>query len=543
MRLRDPNDPFRRYAKRARPCARGRFNAPLGGRYGAPESAPGSAGVTFNGRIAIIGDSNAVGACNFGASGQQDSGYGVEAIGGTGFAACQIDKQWSQSITNPVTWLTMNGNLRAYDIAGNLNAGHEQTLGRAVVQFGLHASPKISNFALSGSTQHTHWRTDSTFPNNPATLHSQCVSYLQARETALGGAHDVIIVVLGENDTSSSTNANATEVDLGNIIGGLRTALGRPTQLVYLIVINSATTGANASTVISQQLSYIASDSNCRAIRVDDIPMASNPHYGANGYYTIGDRIARQINKDFFADTPRSRVTVPGAGAYLADRGSCVTIAAAGTGSPRAGAEERDRDYQLLVITGQSADATYTLSTPAGFTAVNAKFESVFSGTNHRTMAVYERLVTTAAQTVNGYMASPVITATGVQSSIAEILTFRSAAGWTASPMENFQTGANNANSTALVIAGGTTSAANCLGVVINSVPATSNTGPLTTSCSNGSITYTKIFEMIGNQASFVGEAVWTGPIATSGTVVGNSTLVMAAAGVNTGCYFDIKPS
>ena len=505
-------------------------------------AAPAAGG--FSGMVALIGDSNAVGAANFSATGQQDSGYGVTDVNGAGYAAVQMDSQWSQSITNPVTWLTVTGNLRAYDVGGTLNVGSEQTLGRRMVELGLHASPIINKFALSGSTQHTHWRTDSTFPNNPANLHSQMMSYLLAREAATGKRHDVIVVVLGENDTSSSTNANATQVDLGNIFDAIRSGLGRPTQLIYLIIINSSTTGANAATVISQQLAYVAADPYARAIRVDDIPLASNPHYGANGYYTVGDRIAQQINVDFFSDTPRNRGSGPAP--WLEDWGSSVTIAAAGSGTPRSGSEERDGDYQLLVVTGQSAAATYSLTTAAGFTGVcngGAMFESVFGGTNHRSMQVWERIVTSAGQTNNGRMPVPTVSATGVQSSVANIVTIRGPNKFTVSPLDFCSTGANNANSTALSIAGGTTATANELVLYLTSIPATSNTGPLVSTVANSNVSGITIArQSIGNQASFIGVATASGTVASASTAIGNTTVTMAAAGVNVGAALAIKP-
>jgi len=510
---------------------------------GADQLHKSSGGPTFNGLIDICCTSNGVGAANFGSTGQQDSGYGVEATGGTGYAPAQMDSQWAQSFTTSVTWLTQTGNLRGYDIAGNLNIGAEQSLGRAIVQLGLHASPTITKLALSGSVLNTHWIPSATTPlNSGVNLFNQYVAYLQAKELALGKSHDAIVLFIGENDTSNSTNANAFQANLGTFISGLRTALGRPTQLFYVVVINSATTGSFTSTVRTGAINYVASDPYARAIYVDDIVMASNPHYGANGYYTIGDRIARQLNRDFFSDTPRYRFVAPTTTPQLVDRGSAVTIAAAGSGTPRAGAEERDGDYELLVVTGQSAAATYTLTTAAGFTQIGTTFESVFGGTNHRTMAVYERVVSTAAMTNNGYMLLPTISATGVQSSIAEILTFRGPNKWTVSPLSSSATGANNANTTGLTIAGGTTTANNALAIVINSIPATSTAGPLATSCTNASVTFTKRYESVGNQASFIGATVWTGPVPTSGTVVGTSTLVMGGTGVNVGWQGFINP-
>lgn len=523
-----------RPVKRARGARR--YGEPHGGPYGMPRTVGGA--TTFNGRVLILGDSNGVGASNFNATGQSDTGYGVVDINGSGFAACQINAQWAQAIFNPVSWLTMSGDLRAYDIAGNLNCGHEQTLGRRLVELGLHASPKISKFALSGTTQHTHWRTDSTFPNNPSNLNSQAVQYAQARETALGGAHDVIVVVLGENDCGSSTNANPTQADLTNIIGGIRTGLGRPNQLVYLVVINAATTGAFASTVIAGQLAYVASDPNCRAIRVDDIPLPANPHYGFNGYATIGDRIVRQIQRDFFADAPVNRspiTTTP----IWADYGSCVTTAAAASGSPRAGSEERDGDFQLLVVTGQSAAATHSLSVAAGFTLLGS-FESVFGGTNHRSMALWWRLVTQSVLDANGgMMPTPTFSAGAVQTSLGVIHTFRGATKFVGNPIDIFASGANNANSTALSIPGGTTTTPNQLGIIVTSNP--SNTTTVTSATNSNIPGLTKKRESVVTSASFIGYSIWVGPIPTQGTVVPPTAVVMSGVGVNVGAFVSLK--
>lgn len=522
---------------RARPCNyRGRFSVPLGGTFGGPAN---EGEVLFNAILGIVGDSNAVGAANFGATGQQDTGYGVVDVNGVGYAPAQIDAQWSQSIVSPIVWLTMTGNLRAYDIAGTLNMGSEQTLGRRLVEMGIHASPKINKFAISGSTQHTHYRTDSTFPlNGGLNLHQQMVAYLLAREATLGHPHDAIVVVLGENDCASSTNANATQTDLGNIIGGLRTGLGRPNQLVYLVVINAATTGAFASTVISQQIAYVASDSFCRAIRVDDIPLASNPHYGANGYYTIGDRIARQLNKDFYADRPRNRGVGPAP--WFNDYGSFVSLASGANGSPRAGSQEMDGDWQFLILTGQATTPSPSLVTAAGFTLVGSG-DSIFGGTNHRSMSIWERRVTAASFDANtGLMPTPTVTNGTVATSGAGIITVRGPNPWSTSPLAGFQIGANNANATTLTLPGITTTANNTLAVFVSSVP--SNTS-LVTSVTNSNVAGITIQrQSVFNQASFIGAMVATGTIATSGTVVGNTTVTASGAGNSVGFSLFINP-
>lgn len=501
----------------------------------------GSVFSTFTGFGLLFGDSNAVGAANFNATGQADTGYGVS--NSVGYAPVNMRSLYATGVADPLTLVdTGTVTLRAYDIPGKLNMGQEQTLGRRLYQRGIAANPVIIKWAVSGSVQHTNWRSDSTSPITGGNMLSQCINFVKARQNEYGRTLDFAVYVLGENDTSSSTNANATQTDMGNTFAALRAGLGNPTLPIFVMQMNTATTGAFASTVSSQQIAYIATDPYCRGVYTSDIPLASNPHYGANGYYDLGDRVAHAVAKYFF---PTRNFYLPGAGSgsapWLQDFGSGVTIAVTpATGTPRPGPDEKDGDLQLLVMSSQAIDTTYTLNTAAGFTAVAAKNQSIFSGTNYRTMQVWWRLVDQATLDANGgRMPCPVVDGGATPTNLARIITIRGPNKFTVNPIDQYTVGANNGNTTALSIAGGTTLTANQLAIILCSVP---GAGASVSACTNGSFAgITKQFDSRYTQTTTIGLALHTATIASAGAF-GATSITMSATGNNVGCILTIKP-
>lgn len=487
---------------------------------------------------AIIGDSNAVGIANFNATGQSDSSYGVSNV--TGYAPVTMNSSYATAIADPLV-LNNTGTetLRAYAAPPASNMGTEQTLGRYLFQYGIASAPILVKFGVSGSTQHTHWRTDSTFPVIGGNMNAQCVSYLLAREAEFGRGIDYVVIHLGENDTSSSVNANATQADLSNIISGIRIGLGKPTLPVFLVIMNASTTGAFAATVQAGQKAYVASDQFCRGVYVDDIPLAANPHYGANGYYDVGNRVAAAIATYFY---PAKTFDIWGGGAIpgYQQAGAGITTAASTNGIPREGPAPRDGDLELLVATSQATDTTYSLVTPNGFTAVNAKFQSIFGGTNFRTMGVWYRLVDQATLNANnGLMPDPVVNPGTVGTTEWRIFGFRGPNKWTSNPIEQFATAANNANNTSLSIPTVTTVAANQLVVLLCSVP---QAGASVSSVVNGNLAaITKQWDGTVSQAATLGLALHTATKAAAGAT-GATAVTMSTAGNHVGCILTIKP-
>lgn len=493
----------------------------------------------FTGFGLVFGDSNEVGIANFNATGQSDTGYGVSDV--TGYAPVTMNRHYANAIADPITWLdTGTETLRAYAAPPASNMGQEQTLGRRLYQRGIAKAPIILGYGLSGATQHTHFRTDSVSPITGGNINAQMVAYVKARQIEFGRQLDFAVYVLGENDTSTSLAANATQADMTNIIAGLRNGLGRPTLPVFVILLNSATTGANTATVRSQQVSYVAADTYARGIYVDDITLAANPHYGANGYYDLGDRVADSVGRYFYP----TQIFNLGSGSipWFQDFGAVYTTAVSpATAKPRSGPDVRDGDVQILVATSQATDPTYTLTTAAGFTALGSgKFNSIFSGTNFRTMEVWWRLVdATTLAANNNTMPDPVLDPSTVATTGAVIYTFRGPNKWVANPVDLFVTGANNGNSTNLTIGGGTTAVANELAVVLCSLP---GSGSTSTAANSNITSITKQRESIISQASFIGLCLYTGQVANSNTVIGNTTVTMSGAGNNVGALITIKP-
>lgn len=494
----------------------------------------------FSSAIGMIGDSNCVGAANYNATGQADTGYGVS--NSSGYAPVTMRSFYATGVADPLTIVdTGSVTLRAYDIPGNLNMGMEQTLARRLYQRGVSAAPLIWKWGVSGSVQHTNWRADSTSPITGGNMVAQVVAFFLAREAEFNRKLDCIVVNLGENDTSSSTNATPTATDIASMVSGIRTGLSRPQLPFFYVLVNSTTTGAFTSTVRAGQVTAIAADQYMRGIYSDDIRLASNPHYGANGYYDLGDRAAHEIIKYFWPGVSFNLET-PSAIPRLQDQGAMFTSAVSpATAAPRSGPDIADGDLQLLVVTSQSTDPTYTLTTAAGFAAVNAKFQSIFSGTNYRTMGVWWRLVDqTTLNANNGTMPNPVIDATVAATNGAVILTIRGPNKWVANPIDQLTTGANNANSTALSITGHTTAVANEMALILCSLP---GSGSTVSACTNANLTgISKRRESTITQTTTIGLAVHTAQVPASGTVIGATSITMSGAGNNVGCIITIKP-
>lgn len=486
----------------------------------------------------LFNTSNGVGAANFNATGQSDSTYSVSDT--VGFANCQMNRRYATGVTDPLVMIDVaTETLRAYAAPPGLNMGAEQTLGRRLFGRGTATAPCIDTFAISGSTS-LNWRGDSTSPQSGGNACARAIAYANARKIAMGRSYDFGVMFIGENDTGSSGAANAVAANIASFTSTFRAGIGQPT-LPMFIVYNIATTGAFSSTVYSQIDTAVAADPYMRRVYVDDIALASNPHYGANGYYDVGDRIEKAVT-DYRFPGQAFNLEAPSNFPRLQDWGAAITIPASGSGSPRSGPDLQDGDAQILVVSSYATDSVYSLSTPAGFTTFGSgKFQSIFSGTVFRSMQIYWRLVDEATLAANNrQMPNPTVTCGTVATSETYILTFRGPNKWTSNPFDLFVTGVNNANNTALVIGGGTTAVANELAILLCTIPG--NTGSVT-SCTNAALqNLTKRREALVSQSAVIGMGVHTGQIPTQGTVVGNTTYVMNGVGVNAGAFITLKP-
>lgn len=494
---------------------------------------------SFTGHIGLIGDSNSVGAANYAAGTSSDTSYGVSDS--VGYAPVLMRSIYATGVTDPLVLLdTTTETLRAYAAPPASNVGVEQTLGRRLYQRGISVAPIISKWAVTGSLQHTNWRADSTNPATGGNMVAQASAFFLAREAEFKRRIDCIVVNLGENDTGSSTNANPTQTDIASMVAGIRSAMGRPNLPIFYFLLNSSTSGAFTATVRAGQVAWVAADQFARGIYTDDVRLASNPHYGANGYYNLGDRAAHAVAQFFFPG--RTFNLGSGPAPWLQDYGSGFTMAASpATGQPCSGPDEQDGDLQLLVVRSTSTATTYSLTTPAGFTALGSgQFESVFS-TNHCTMAVYQRLVSQATLDANGgRMPVPVVDGGSATSHVARILTIRGPNKWTVSPVDLFGTGVNNANNTTCAVSSpGSTAVDNELVLVLGTTQGSSTT---MSNCVNTALSdITKRWDATYAASAFFGLSLYTATKATAGAL-GTTTLTTSAAGNNAGVVITIKP-
>jgi PKD repeat protein len=390
--------------------------------------------------IIILGDSNGVGQ---GDTANLDNGLQLT----TAYPQVQLNTRRAITVADPPTWFDQaTRDLQPYSAAGSAGMGVELTLGRELYRHGYEVF--IGKIAMSGADT----------PDWNGFLQDHLHDYIDARVLESGHQLGAVVISLGTNDASNSTNANAFAANMTTLVASIRAQHGANVR-VALIETPSAVGSAEpfVSTVRAQALAYVASDPLAVLVPTDDIPMkvGDSRHFEANGYASIGQRAAMKLLDAFGFD----RLTVTG----LAPEFIGADCGLKGIGSlvPRSWAGAVDGDLELLVVSTGNGDIAPALSSAQGFTAVSsASFDSVFAG-NHQRVAVWQRTVTQAVLDANsGVMPTPTVQDTN-QSLAAKIFVFRG-------PNDTVTLGpvggaVNNAFNTALSLTGVTTEADNSL--------------------------------------------------------------------------------
>lgn len=500
--------------------------------------------------VAIIGQSHAVGFADAFISGNASTSGGDGALGyGTPFPACRFNQNSAAAAGNPMVYNINTGTeaLQPYDTGGHSNTGIAQTLGRALIKYGLATSPAISVFGVNGSSIPVNWLASSNFPASGEKLNAHYIAYLQARKAEFGRL-DCIIHQIGETDAASQPAIDSVRADYTAMYSQIRTALGLPNLPVFISIINQNQTGTPAmvENYRTNQIAWVTLD-DAHAFGFDGtvLPLEAQPHYIMGGYADLAFIALKcLISKGFFPGKDIDVPSVNGAPRYVGGsagytcQASPSTIRARGWMDPRAG------DIEVLVVHSVGAAHTVSLTTAAGFTQV-AQASSTAGGV--RKCTVFTRTIDSTLLNARvadeldgvkrGPCSTPVVDIGVATNGYGTIHCIRGSSGQTVTP----GTGGNNATNTSLSISGFTTTSNNSL-VLICTV--SSGASALITNVTNAAIqgiTFGR--EGSTNPGSTTANlSMYWGVVPTSGTVVGSTAVTFGAASINAGVAIAFNP-
>lgn len=503
--------------------------------------------------VEMWGQSNDVGFADFGAAGGSgDAQTGSDAPAYLLFAPCSF-RQLSATAPAASGAQTYNINtgtvpLGPYAAAGGNNVGAEQSLGRNLVKYGICKRPYIGKTGVASTSIPGHWAKSPGFPTTGTTLYQQLVANWNASVAETGRNIDVIVHQIGETDANTPARVTSAVADITAIYNNLRVDVpGAANAVVVIVMINpfaSLPGDGDVAGYRAQQVAYVNGDSTGLSVLVDpfDIPLRSDPHYGAGGYWSLGDRILLAIRNRLF---PGKSINLGGEpfAYYQADDPGATAQVSPSNASPRGAFDERENDLQILVATSYTQASTHNLVTAAGFLPLIAQFESVF--TNHHAMSVWYRVVKNASMTAdaagNLRMPIPTMQFTGSTLNVTRIITIRGADP--NSPFGPLLTGANNNSNTALVIPSSstpTTIPTNALALIL-----IAHTGNFTAVSSVTNSTLSALTLQRDSRynpgAGTVGLAWATGD--ATGTSLNQTSIATSAASVNVGALLVINPA
>lgn len=493
------------------------------------------------------GDWNATGGSSAGAAGA-DFGYKIDNVTSI-FPAVTLWKRFAFAPSaNAGTAQTYNvdyqGQLKAYGAAGTTNMGHEQSLGRALIEWGVATAPFIQDEAIAGSSIVTHWAKSAAWGG----IYTNMVARAQSALAAAGINPTAVLHRQGETDTST-TSGNLTIVADGTYFKAFYdtyfTDVGIPSNTpIIVFMINSAQSGAlsNVPAYRAAQLAWKAIDSRVILIDMDDVPLHADPHYDMCGQFTSGFRLAVVI-----AGLLGKTVRLPTAGSttpfWRYDEPCFSTEASPGASQPRSGPDPRVGDVELMALWSYSAVVTHVLATAAGFTQVGAQVDSAFSGTIHKAQSLYYRVLNASHFFTDGSgrqrTITPSMTIGTATLGIGKIIgTYRNVDP--ANPINAFAFGTQVTSALTHTAPTITTTRAGCMVVI-----AGSNNG---TNCSNSGLTNGALTSLtqrrdgrVNPGAGQVGYWTWDGILSAAGAV-GTSTATFTVASVATSLVVALNP-
>lgn len=175
-----------------------------------------------------------------------------------------------------------------------VNQGTELSMGRylygvkpgafAIVKWGIGATGLQEGFTPS-----------STYPSTGGNALARAIAYFQQAAGQLGGQFVLFCFYGCETDALTTGPANAVNVNMAAMLGGLRTAFGANIPLVFEELTSQLPIGTYPfrDTVRAQQTTFVGGATNVTMINCDDLPIDSGNHeYVGDSLLTFGNRAA-----------------------------------------------------------------------------------------------------------------------------------------------------------------------------------------------------------------------------------------------------------
>lgn len=479
---------------------------------GVDQLAPGP--TSGNNLVIIIGDSNCVGIA-----------YAISAETGlqleTPYPAVNLYSRMAFNPGNPFTNFPTAA-LQPYTHVDDPRMGAELTFGRELYENGGY-EPFVGKLGMSGSTTED-WA-------QPAFL-ADLVDFIHDMETESGARLGAVVVSLGANDANDTEPvADAYQANLTTVITAIRGAFGS-TIPVALHQLPLATVAPYVAEVRAGATAYVAADPLSTLVKTDDLPMADDFHFTADGYATLGQRAANAVITLLELD----RYAPTGIPALV---GTAPAVKGASTLTPPSPGISADGDLEILVVNTSAANAAITLSDAQGFAAIaSGEQQCVWLGSFYDNIKLYTRPVSQATLNANfGTMPAPTIADSNATNG-AKIYVVRGPSG---TPTVHRVGGAvNNTNGTTLNLTSFTTANANAL--ILNVIGGLSSTADNAATVVNAAIAgiETDAVSMLAvAEKNFI--VLSKGTKAAAGAV-GTSVVTMTGASMLAGVSLAVTP-
>lgn len=466
----------------------------------------------------------------------------------TPFSAVLFNQMSSQAPAVPPatqTFAITTGDipLQNFAAAGQFNAGHEQAA-RLLVSLGIAANPYWCKMAIGSTSVPNHWAKLSGFPAGAGTsLYQQRITYLAARIATAGRNPDVFVHRIGETDAATPAAVISAPADLKLWYDNTCTDLGIPLNIpIIAVLLNQHQASGDIAGYNAAMASWAALDPRVSLIKVDDLFLRSDPHYAMNEQWKIGQRIVAEIARRLRPTLNLNRG--PGPLPFYQSAGPLCTAQASPAASfPDAGEAPKAGDLDVVYALSYTQATTHTFTQPATgtpYTQVGTQVDSVLSA-SHQAMTVWWRVLASTDIDSSGRTVGPAVSFATATLGRAKRILIRNA--HPTAPIAGFFTGANNANSTALVIGSGSvTVPTGCMALVVVG-SAKSGGGQALSSLVDSSLTgYVTIYDGEANPGAGVVHSAF-GTAAINGTSMTPATLTLAQAGINVGFMLAIVPA
>lgn len=342
------------------------------------------------------------------------------------------------------------------------------------IKYGMWASPLFTVHAVGSTTLVPYWGKN----NSPATsLYADEVAMLNSTFATYGRPLDVYKTQLGESDANNPSAIAALTsqwtTHLNNLKADCPGVFNSNTLHVFVLVNPNANLpgDGDVASMRAAQIAYITANS-ATTIGVDPyiIPVPSDPHYRADGYWSLGELIIEAIASRKFPNLNFALFTSPtpriqGDGPVATTQNNTSTLKPRGAAA-RVG-EKDGRDLQFYIASTYTQATTHTMEIGAGpaggsgsggtgfdggFLQIGSQVDSIF--TNHHAMSVWWRLVKDSAMSSDAFgvrhMPTPSVRCASSTLNIGQVV---SASGvHPTNPIGGSYVGTNDANNTTLNI-------------------------------------------------------------------------------------------